>query len=49
MRLPVLLAIGGAFLICGGVALVSVPVAVVVAGVQSLLAAYVLAYANVRS
>jgi hypothetical protein len=49
VRLPVLLAIGGAFLICGGVALVSVPVAVVVAGVESLVAAYALAYVNVRS
>lgn len=49
VRLPVLLAIGGAFLICGGVALVSVPVAVVVAGVESLVAAYAMAYVNVRS
>ena len=49
VRLPVLLASGGALLICGGVALVSVPVAVVVAGVESLVAAYTVAYVTVRS
>ena len=49
VRLPVLLAIGGALLICGGVALLSVPVALVVAGVESIVAAYSVAYVNVRS
>ena len=49
MRLPVLLAVGGALLVFGGVALISVPVAMVVGGVESILAAYALAYAKVRA
>ena len=48
VRLPVSLAVAGALLICGGVALLSVPVALVVAGVESIVAAYGIAYANVR-
>ena len=49
VRLPVLLALGGALLVAGGVALISVPVAVIVAGVESLAAAYTVAYVRVRS
>lgn len=49
MRLPVSLAVAGALLICGGVALLSVPVALVVAGVEAIAAAYGVAYVKARA
>lgn len=49
MRLPVSLAVGGALLVFGGVALISVPLALVVAGAESIIGAYTVAYAKVRA
>ena len=48
MRLPVLLAVCGAFLLAGGVALISVPVSLMVAGVEAMAAAYAIAYVKAR-
>jgi hypothetical protein len=49
VRLPVSLAVAGALLICGGVFLISIPAALVVAGVESVVAAYGVAYVRARS
>ena len=46
MRLPVLLASGGAFLICGGVALIYPPAALIVSGLVALAAGQTLAEAR---
>ena len=49
VRLPVSLAVGGALLVFGGVALISIPLALIVAGVESILGAYTVAYVKVRA
>lgn len=47
-RLPLILAVLGAILVAGGVAMVAVPVAVVVAGLELIAGAYVARYVQVR-
>lgn len=49
MRLPVSLAVAGALLICGGVFLLSIPAALVVGGVEAVVAAYGVAYVRARA